>query len=54
MKGKVLKLGTYDRTRKIPMSAEELRVFNEQIKGSARVYRPRKKYYRPTDKTVGE
>lgn len=50
MKGKTIKLGTYDKNRRIPMSKEELRIHNEQIVGSARIFRNRKKYYRPSDK----
>lgn len=34
----------------VPFSVDEKRKYYETVKGSARVHRNRKKYYRPEDK----
>lgn len=40
------------RKTRLAFTEEERRGFYERIKGSARVHRNRKKYYRSTDKKV--
>lgn len=44
---------TTKKTR-LPFTEAELRGFNERIKGSARIARNKKKYYRPAEKKEGD
>jgi len=42
------------RQTRLPMHAEELRQYYEQVKGSARISENKKKYKRSRDKKVSE
>ena len=47
-----MKLNT--RKTRLPFTPEELRGFNEKVKGSSRIFRNKKKYHRPTNKKVAD